>query len=303
MGWDPSELAICIIHGNNEHYQGDLARRFSWPHLQLKQLQKHTPDGYKLYVYGNNLITEHADYLKNQIRVNYFSSEEVKHGRYYNVWPIRNWLARKAARNHKYILHLDSDAFPVSSDWLPVYLSKLSKATPVVAAQRLELSYSHSDRMFLLYNVESYRQFMFDFSPVGVDDPGGAISQEIERHGLVWHKLLRSNHFNYHPVLAGIYDNRIYHNGAGSRRPRWISTIKRFQKDSFYRKKETLLHEWIREKIFNETDHFIEQLRGNKPAQDTNQELLRLALKKRDLLLAWALMRYSKRVSKPQSIT
>ena len=217
--FDSKDVAICVIHGLNAEAP-EYLKQMPWPRLQLEQLRHCTAPGYTVYVYCNELIPEHEAILREYPEVKVFSRKEgyatvpMRH-----VWPIRNWLAHKVAPQHRYIVHLDSDAFPVRDDWLPRYAKKLCWHTPVVAVQRLENGDTHSDRCFLMYRRIDLRRHLFDFASIGVKDAGGNISGELEQKGLNWHPLTRSNVVDYHPLIAGIYDDRIYHHAEGSRDP------------------------------------------------------------------------------------
>jgi hypothetical protein len=267
-----SELAICTVHGNNPKYCGEFARRYAWPELQMKQIRKNTQPGFTVYVFGNNLMKEHEEFFRNCPDVVYFSSREIKvpfrnrQGRSI-IWPIRNWLTRIAVKKHRYILHLDSDAFPLRDDWFHLYSGLLTRECPVVAVRRVENRDVYSDRCFLMFTREGFREHAFDFSTMGVVDAGAAISQHLEEEGLTWYPLLRSNRHNYHPLIAGIYDDRVYHHSAGTRVPRF-----RMNKDMGRRNiewvREVVLHRLLMIRLFENTDEFIAELRGEVPPVD-----------------------------------
>src|SRR5262249_54299933 len=74
------------------------------------------------------------------------------------------------------------------------------------------------------FSKEGFRVHAFDFSKVGVIDTGAGISAYLEEQGLAWYPLIRTNRLDYPRLIAGIYDDRIYHHGAGSRRPEFRVT-------------------------------------------------------------------------------
>ena len=93
---DPGAVAICTVHGNGPHYDGALAKRYPWPVLQMQQLRRFTQEGFKVFAYGNRLTPDHEDYLRSCDEVMFFTSRDVRHGEFDHVWPLRNWLTRKA---------------------------------------------------------------------------------------------------------------------------------------------------------------------------------------------------------------
>ena len=56
-----------------------------------------------------------------------------------------------------------------------------------------------------------------------VADVGGSLYNNLKKNNIDWYPLLRSNNVNYHPLFFGVYDNIIYHHGAGFRDP--VSSI------------------------------------------------------------------------------
>ena len=50
-----------------------------------------------------------------------------------------------------------------------------------------------------------------------VTDVGGNLLGILREKGLEWYPLLRSNKRNLHPVFFGIYEDIVYHHGAGFR--------------------------------------------------------------------------------------
>ncbi len=272
--FDPKDVAICTIHGNSPHYAGSFASQYPWPRLQIEQLRRHTPAGYTVYAYGNRLMDEHAAYLRSCPEVTYISGQDIPNGYFEHVWPLRNWLARRAMQQHRYIAHLDSDAFPVRDDWMTRYVSGLSRRCPVVAVQRRENGDTHSDRSFLMYARRGFRRHAFDFSKVGVVDSGAGISAHLEAQGLTWKALLRSNAYDFHPLIAGIYDDRIYHHAAGSRQPRFRLNQAHWNDEAFWAR-EQHIHRILMKQLFDDTDAFLRQLRGLEKPFDLEAALAR----------------------------
>ena len=65
-----------------------------------------------------------------------------------------------------------------------------------------------------------------------ISDVGGNLLGILNKHGVTWHPMLRSNMRDLHPLWFGIYDNLIYHHGAGFREPlsrRDLPTLRRYR--------------------------------------------------------------------------
>ncbi len=271
---NPRDVVICTVHGNSRQYSPAAAMKYPWPMLQMAQIRRHTALGYTVFAYGNRLCEEHANYFRQCKEVVYFSSDDIPNGAFVDdVWPIRNWLTRRAIKEFKWIVHLDSDAFPIAGDWLPRYASLISTQCPVVAVERTypegDGRHRSADRCFLMFSRRGFQKHAFDFTKMGVSDAGAAISQHLEEQGLAWHHLPRTNRVNFHKIAAGIYDDRVYHHGAGSRSPifeGWGAHNSASRQD---RLAQWILLDWL----FEQPDSFIHQLLGKEPPFDFSAAL------------------------------
>jgi hypothetical protein len=52
-----------------------------------------------------------------------------------------------------------------------------------------------------------------------VSDAGAKLWKALERRGIDWHPILRTNSVNLHPIWFAVYGDLIYHQGAGFRVP------------------------------------------------------------------------------------
>lgn len=273
---DPAEVVICTIHGNGPGYRGSFARKYPWPELQLRQLRRFTPAGFRVFAFGNDTIPEHDEFFRAQPDVTFFSSNEIQNSRFARVWPLRNWLTRRAIDRFRWIIHLDSDAFPIAPDWLPRYIGRLTPKCPMVSILRMEDLNPAADRCFTLFSREGFREHQFDFSPVGYLESGGGLSAELEAKGLQWHALTRSNRHDYHPNLAGIFDDHIYHHAAGSR-VAFLRTNRERREDLRAMAIEDAARKVLMKRLFADPDAFLAELRGERPPADLDRAIRREA--------------------------
>jgi hypothetical protein len=59
----------------------------------------------------------------------------------------------------------------------------------------------------------------WDFAGHWVTDTGATLLEALEREGVPWKPLLRSNVVNLHPLWFALYGDLVYHHGAGFRPP------------------------------------------------------------------------------------
>jgi hypothetical protein len=129
------------------------------------------------------------------------------------------------ASDEDILVALDGDAFPIA----PLFprLEQLLRDHPLVAVQRLE---NNGDRQphpcFAATTAGFWRQLQGNWQRgyqwrnadgESITDVGGNLLGKLEEKNLNWLPLHRTNTFNLHPVMFGIYGNLVYHHGAGFR--------------------------------------------------------------------------------------
>jgi len=119
------------------------------------------------------------------------------------------------------LVFLDGDAFPIADPIAPA--RRLLADHALVAVQRLE---NHGDSQphpcFCVVRADTWSNLPGDWSSGhpfrdGRTDVGGNLAWLLDRAGLAWAPLLRSNTVDLHPLLFGIYGGVVYHHGAGFR--------------------------------------------------------------------------------------
>lgn len=134
---------------------------------------------------------------------------------------------RRAASREDILLFLDGDAFPIAA--LDGYLARHLDRVPLLAVQRREnLGDPQPHPSFCATSVGFWSDIGGDWragyswiNDAGepVTDVGGNLLAILERHGVDWHRVLRSNARELHPIWFGLYDDVVYHHGAGFRVP------------------------------------------------------------------------------------
>jgi hypothetical protein len=137
-------------------------------------------------------------------------------------------VASEAARDDM-LLFLDGDAFPVApiGDFIEQQLVRF----PLAAVRRDEsVGDVQPHPSFCITTVGFWQEIGGDWSHGPewtwadangrpVDDVGGKLLWLLRERGVEWGPLLRTNRRNMHPVLFGVYEDRVYHHGAGFRPP------------------------------------------------------------------------------------
>jgi hypothetical protein len=127
------------------------------------------------------------------------------------------------------LIFLDGDAFPVAP--LDAFLERTLARFPLAAIRRDEnLGDRQPHPSFCSTTVGFWQGLGGDWSggrdwtwtnDLGwtVDDTGGKLLAALTEREINWYPLARTNRRNLHPVLFGVYDDLVYHHGAGFHAP------------------------------------------------------------------------------------
>jgi len=156
-----ADIAVLTVHGNNNYYNGDFAVKYSWPELQVNQLKKCTSINFDLFVYDNGLIPEHRETLKhfNVVKTDLKEGIPIGDKRDYLLEFI---TSDKIPSYYKYIITLDSDAFPISRNWLNKTIEYLNDYK-VVAISRPENNDFFTHPSFCAFTRDAFLKYGFSF--------------------------------------------------------------------------------------------------------------------------------------------
>ena len=195
-----------------------------WVDLQLKQIDKHTSD-YKVWTYCDGFgISPHKH--KFHFCENFKQSRSVSKVGFKNHMAKLNSLTQVVLRDvdtqdDDLLIWLDSDSFPVNN--VNDYVSGKMSKYPLIAINRPE---NDGDVIphpsFTSTSVSFWKRHKLNWNGIpegklGTLDPGGELYRYLLNKNIEWYKLLRTRLLTDHPVWFTIYDDLIYHHGAGSR--------------------------------------------------------------------------------------
>lgn len=188
-----------------------------WIDIQLRYLDRFIDGPHRVWSFLGEEGADHVDKFH-----------------YANTLPIRphSWkldllgdLICEGAGDDELILFIDGDAFPIA----PVipYAEKHLADYPLLAIRRDENDGDPQPHpCFCITTVGFWREIGGTWErgatwpgPLGVPvtDVGGNLRQILIDRGIDWYPILRSNARNPHPLLFGVYDDVVYHHGAGFR--------------------------------------------------------------------------------------
>ncbi len=203
-------LHILTVHWNDDR----------WVDIQLRYLYANIKTPFKAYAFLNGLQEDHRS------KFFYSSSELIK------SHPIKLNLLADMATLHSndpddLLMFIDGDAFPIG-DILSFGVEKLADY-PLIAIQRREhLGDIQPHPCFCLTTIGFWNDIDGDWKEgytwvnetgAPVTDVGGNLLKILLENDIEWHPMLRSNRRNLHPIWFGLYEDLIYHHGAGFRTP------------------------------------------------------------------------------------
>jgi hypothetical protein len=201
-------IRICSVHHKSDRFLG----------LQEKYFEKNTNEDYVLYIGYSEFNINDGSHKRININL---TSSSIHHSDRLNY--LFNSL-KNDANDDDLLVFVDSDAFPISTNWVEYVKNKL-KENPIVSVLRKENSAPLSDCLpeehphpcFFVTTVKFWREnsLYFDYK----DNTGVNVLNFLRSNNLDFSKLVRSNTVNIHPLMFGVYDDIVYHHGAGNRPP------------------------------------------------------------------------------------
>ena len=204
-------IYICTVHYKTER----------WIKRQLFFLKKNMEANYKVFACVPPSRKRKDFHLESSFAPQGSGSQ--------NHADKLNYLARlvcEEAGDDDIIVFLDGDAFPIAP--VAKYLTDTLRTHPFLAVQRLEnAGDTHPHPSFAATTVGFWKKINGDWSVAPyinsqgteVADTGGALFNNFAANHVAWHAMLRSNKRNPHPLWFGVYDDVVYHHGAGYRSP------------------------------------------------------------------------------------
>ena len=216
-----SLLVASVFYGGDK--TASETKNRLWLTLQERFLRK-TTKNYDYAVFLNSVSNpENFDHLKVIGSLNAGVVEAPCLNHLYGLQQIVEYC-----RSNKYdrYLILDSDAFPINAEWQDIDCDLAA----VVRYENLDL-FPHPSAMFFSHKV------LDDMNFISVDElPSEKAFMWAEgvhkdpTLDIPFYPLVRSNVWNPHPVMAGVYHDMFFHMGAGSRFPVLRASLRKYHR-------------------------------------------------------------------------
>lgn len=197
-------IFVCTVHIGHEPF---------WSKVQPNFLRTHLPHA-TLVASVDKEIGETAS----------FDYKEALEGTHRDKLDelAKRVVDRMATSEDDLIIFLDGDAFPIRS-LMPLITNVLQDSClAAICREENEEDYPHPS--FCVTTAGLWKQLGCTWQespdPAEISELGGGQLRDLLRQrGLEWRRLRRSNAFNPHPLMFGLYEGVIYHHGAGFRKP------------------------------------------------------------------------------------
>lgn len=199
---------VTVHHGTNE-----------WVPIQLRYFEKFIPDSFQLtLLLSDCAFSKESDVDASRIH-KLLHTTGLSHSENLNAC-ISSLSGYKA---DDLLIVIDGDAFPVAP--IVSLMRKKIEAHSLVAAQRTVETHGRDSRAhpcFIMTSMGFFNSLNTTFdknpSPEGIPpDVGGALNCRLIDLSTNWFPLTRSNIYNPHFIMFGLYGDMIYHHGAGFR--------------------------------------------------------------------------------------
>lgn len=209
-----------MIHVLTLHY-GTTA----WVDIQRRHIEKFTErDDYAVWFAKYKAKIDQSILPKDWSIIDLDSSYVGKNEHYLQM----NWIYQHVKNNindDDIVVFMDSDAFPCSREWAPYLNTVLEKEDSVVVlhmyenrgTQHPDAYHPYPDLCFFACKKKTIEKYKLEWQLNGKPNPGFHMKDLIIKNNLLVYELKRSNIFDAHKVMFGVYGEIIYHQAAGSR--------------------------------------------------------------------------------------
>ena len=256
-------MGILVVNGGSE------PESEKWLDFCLAKIKKHTRwPNYTIYIWNNNFtdptVTQRVKKIRAARLINTTDPKELAH---IHAVPLQKLYEVARKDGVKYIVTMDTDAFPVRDNWLKFLVERLDEQTVIAGVWRDELKkgidpYIHPSCLCTTVDyIEKHniRLDLIDHKAEKKIDTLSHLSDIAVQHNKKLFKLTRSNVNQLHFIMGGLYGDLIYHHAAGSRKS---ITFWGEERTQFLGIKNIIINRTLRNLVFHHDRQLIYWLKG-----------------------------------------
>jgi hypothetical protein len=212
--------AHSVIHIGTLHYRDD-----RWIEIQLRYLERHTEEPYRVYASLDGIDHRHHSRFDQVLDHSDLATDASTGFRIERKLNLLTAEMVRWAEPDELLVIMHGDTFPIT-DWVdPV--RRMVAERGLAAIRRDENMEPIPHWSFCATTPAFWTEIGGDWSRGPVwewighpnSDTGSKLWETLEQRGIDWQPILRTNKVNLHPVWFGIYGDILYHHGAGFRVP------------------------------------------------------------------------------------
>lgn len=263
-------LGICIVFLLADEWGEFLARSV------VEQIRRTTTGPYRIYGYAPRATDAHLAVLQG-LNVTFLPVPEpatkgmrIAHEHSFFLDHLVTHAFRDGC---DHVATFDMDSWPVSAGWDRTYSAMLSPQVPVAAIVRTELTDNFPFAAFLMMPRGFWLEGISSFASRDEASPsrrpgetGSGILEQLAREGRDFLRLERTNRWNPHPIIGGLYDDAFFHLGAGSRSSVFLSDDQYYalngrpQRKTFAMAVNSAIRDWVLGEMQADHDALIAEL-------------------------------------------
>lgn len=268
-------IGICVVFLSSDEWGSYLGEQC------LLQIRRNTRGAYRIYGCAPRPSTDMAAFLERSAIINLpcpspASGETWSMGKEHSRL-LDTMVSHAFDDGCRTVATFDMDSWPIMPGWDDFYIPRLTDQAPVAAMVRTEFTDNFPFAAFTLISRSFWQPGLSSFACAADKslsrrprETGSGILDQLAQEGKSFLRLERTNGWNPHPIMAGIYDDAVFHLGAGSRTPVFISDERQYDLNGsplrlrFAADMNAAARRSILCALRDEHDEFIRQLAGGE---------------------------------------
>ncbi len=232
--------------------------------LSIRQIKLRTRGEYRVYGCALRLSDDQIAHLHREGVELPEIAPSPKTGRAEHAHYLDRLVDHAFAEGCSHVATFDMDSWPIRDDWNTVCEGLVSEQVPVASVVRAEIGDNFPFPALTFLTREFWKAGESSFSVTqrarfadehsgDVNRPqetGSGIQAQLRQEGRSFAPLYRTNTWDPHPVMCGIYADLVFHLGAGSRTPHFVTDRAEFSRNGSAMRDSYRLHVNVAKRAF-----------------------------------------------------
>lgn len=232
-------LGICVIY-----LVPDAESACLLP-LSIRQIKLHTRGDYRIYGCALRLGDDQVAHLHREgVELPELTPSPTT-GRAEHAHYLDRLVDHAFAEGCSHVATFDMDSWPICEDWNGICEGLVSEHVPVASVVRAEIGDDFPFPALTYLTREFWKAGQSSFSATQrgrsadehprddnrLQETGSGILAQLRQEGRTFAPLYRTNTWDPHPIMCGVYADLVFHLGAGSRAPHFVTDREEFSRN------------------------------------------------------------------------